>query len=266
MAVLRAIGQIIVKDLTVHIRYPANAVCLLLRPVLGFLPFLLMSRHLVAAVDIQGIPDSSGFIICGFLVWTLLLNTMISASLFVRTEAAQGTMETLLATRTSVLTLFTGHLAGSTVRELANFGIGLIIAVSWFRLRLDPGRLIAGWGVLVISLACVHGMGMVLGAVTLLAKRPRYSFMVLAIIGFLACPTYPVTVLPPVLRLLVYANPLTFALDLSRGLLLGASTIMPAARETALLASLSVLSLGAGYAVLTGAVRRMRVAGSSARY
>lgn len=262
---LRLVSASVSKEWRLYLRYPVDTLMLTLRPLLMFLPFYLMSAYLVKPDTTQssmfGIYGFGWYSLVSVFFWTALQNVVIAGSSFIYMEVVQGTLESLLVAPTSQASI----ISANAVFAMGEQSILLLIGYGALAVLTAPAPSLAAWALALLltlgGLGVAYGLGLVLGGVTLVTKRMDYTFMVVSVLAFLAGPSYSPAVYPLPLRVLAYANPLTYPIDLLRSELLGARPLMDVKVEMIVLAAVTVLSVLAGRWVIARAVGRLRATG-----
>ena len=225
-------------------------------------------------IDAQRLPDVGGvrpsyveFVVVGIAFASFLqigLNRVVTV---VRNEQLIGTLESLLMTPTSPVTLQLGSVAYDVVyvpiRMVLFFVLSSVILGADFTfLGLFPVALI-----LVVFIPLVWGLGMISAAGVVTFKR---GFGVVGLGSLILTATsstyFPVEVLPSWLQAVARYNPITIALSASRKALLGGagwSEILP---SVAALVPMAALTLVAGIVAFRLALLRERRRGTLGLY
>jgi ABC-2 type transport system permease protein len=179
-----------------------------------------------------------GFAVVGLVVLDLQQVAVSALSQRIRTAQLIGIIEAELATPAPTF--------GVTFPRVD--GVSLALAV-----------------VLVVA-ACL-GLGLLSAAATMLVRRANPIAVLLGSASLLlGGVAYPVSVLPPWLRALGQALPLTHALEAARGALLLGASPSALARPLTALALLAAVLVPAGAALFLFTLRRARMDGSLTHY
>jgi ABC-2 type transport system permease protein len=225
------------RDLAVQKTYRLSLIVMGLNTI-AFAVGLFFFGHLVT--DPSQLGDYSGgyfeFALVGLAVTTFAGVGLQSFSASLVAEQATGTIDLLLASPARRGGLLFGLFLvpfGLAVIEIAVL-LGLGIGV--FGTGLHFGSLLACLPVLLLTTATFAPVGIVAAGVLMIAKRGdpiSGPFMQLTIL--LSGAVYPISVLPPVLRVLAYCIPATWGVKATRELLLGGGTFVDVLPEIAVL-------------------------------
>ncbi|TMO67015.1 ABC transporter permease [Pseudoalteromonas aurantia] len=149
------------------LRYPVDAIALIFVMLFMFFGLFLGAEYLAGGAEKFG--DRLQSIVILYVTWTLVVSVFAGVSGELQKEADTGTLEQLLIARVNLPTLI-------FVRAIASLGVSIVLTV------VTLGIVILGTGVellfpavvLIPIIACVLGgigLGMLVGSITLLAKR-----------------------------------------------------------------------------------------------
>ena len=207
------------------------------------------------------------FVVTGIAVASFLqiaLGRVVNA---IREEQLMGTLESLLVTPTSPLTIQ----LGSVMYDLAYVPLRTVlflVAVSvLFGARLEAGGLIPVMVILLVFIPVVWGLGMVAAAAVLTFRRGAGALGFVVTVLMIGSNTYfPIDILPEWARSMAALNPISIAVEGTRAALLagdGWGAIWPTIR---LLLPMAALSLLIGVGALRLALRRERRRGTLGLY
>jgi ABC-2 type transport system permease protein len=177
--------------------------------------------------------DYTAFIFPGVLVMSVLFGS-IFYGLYIVWDRKLDFLKEVLAAPVSRTSIFLGKVLGGTTDSLVQSV--LLLTVGWgVILVLNPGFTgLSPLGVLlalpVVWLVAVSIASLGLGIGTMFDSFEGFQVIISFVafpLFFLSGALYPLEGLPPYLSLLTHLNPLTYAVDLLRLLLLGAGTIAP---------------------------------------
>lgn len=212
-------------------------------------------------------PSYMQFVVAG-IVLTAFLQIGISRVVAVmRQEQYMGTLEPLLVAPMSPGTMLLGSviydLLYVPIRSVAFLGMATVV----FDLSFHTGGFGPALAVLIAFIPFVWGLGMVGAAGILTFKRGA------GVVGFagavlsIASGTYfPVRILPGWLQAIAAFNPVTIALDATRGALIGSRGWIETVPEVLKILPASAAALLAGLAAFEFALRRERRRGSVGVY
>lgn len=207
------------------------------------------------------------FVVTGIAVASFLqiaLGRVVNA---IREEQLMGTLESLLVTPTSPLTIQ----LGSVMYDLAYVPIRtvlfLVAASALFGARLEPGGLIPVVLILLVFVPVVWGLGMVAAAAVLTFRRGAGALGIAVTVLMIGSNTYfPIAILPEWARSMAALNPISIAVEGTRAALLGGAgweAIWPTIR---ILLPMAGSSLLIGLGALKLALRRERRRGTLGLY
>ncbi len=207
------------------------------------------------------------FVVTGIAVASFLqiaLGRVVNA---IREEQLMGTLESLLVTPTSPLTIQ----LGSVMYDLAYVPLRTVlflVAVSvLFGARLEAGGLIPVMVILLVFIPVVWGLGMVAAAAVLTFRRGAGALGFVVMVLMIGSNTYfPIDILPEWARSMAALNPISIAVEGTRAALLGGEgwgAVWPTIR---LLLPMAGSSLLIGVGALRFALRRERRRGTLGLY
>jgi ABC-2 type transport system permease protein len=207
------------------------------------------------------------FVVTGIAVASFLqiaLGRVVNA---IREEQLMGTLESLLVTPTSPLTIQ----LGSVMYDLAYVPLRTVlflVAVSvLFGARLEAGGLIPVMVILLVFIPVVWGLGMVAAAAVLTFRRGAGALGFVVTVLMIGSNTYfPIDILPEWARSMAALNPISIAVEGTRAALLGGEgwgAVWPTIR---LLLPMAGSSLLIGVGALRFALRRERRRGTLGLY
>lgn len=210
--------------------------------------------------------DAFGFLLMGtiaILLVTVALSVIPNA---VAGGIGTGTLEALLATPTSMPTLFAGMVAFPLLMASLRAAVLLVSGVL-LGMHISPAGLPAALvavGLLLLAHLAI-GLG---GAAMVLAFRTAgpLSRLVLVASTLLGGVYYPTHVIPSWLQSVSEILPLSYGLRAVRMLLLQGAPLAAVARDLGILAGETALLLALGIAALSIALRHARHQGTLAQY
>lgn len=184
----------------------------------------------------------------------------------IRSAQVTGTLEVMLATRTSPAVL----VLSSGIYPILSACLQLVLMAVVGGVVLGAGYQLANLGlvilVLIMTIASLTGIGLMSAAFVVAFKQQEpFSGALIAASLMISGILYPTSVLPPWLGDLAPLLPITHAIALTRGLLLEGAAVPSQAVHFAALAAYCLL-LPAGLALLDAAIRWAKQTGSLAHY
>jgi ABC-2 type transport system permease protein len=205
--------------------------------------------------------------IVGVLVWHLCMRTMVQFSNAITEEAETGTLETVIVTAVSpVSVLFARGVAMSTVRGAQTIMMG---AAFVFLLQLQFQFSLWAIAVIFVTLAGTFGLGIAFAGFTLIHKQTNNMANLVATLSiFAAGVLVPINSLNLVFTILKLALPITWGTDILRKLLISGQ----GAGSESLIGDLigltiqSIIMIVIGIAVFNLGLRRARREATLATY
>nr|KJR73449.1 MAG: ABC transporter [Thermoproteus sp. AZ2] len=210
-------------------------------------------------------PDYLGFITVGIAFQGYFSSAITTLAGRIRNEELIGTLEYYIAAPLSPLSLMAYSslwgLAINAVPTALTLAVGAALGV---RFAVDP---LSAAAVLALYIASSLGLNLIAGAVVLIVKQGNPVALFASVASNLLGGTvFPVSALPPWLRYVSYALPLTWGLDGLRAAMLSAAPIPAIAQYIAPLAALAAAYLGVGVALTRYAYYKIMREGTVAMY
>lgn len=211
--------------------------------------------------------DYFSFVLIGIALtdyFTISTNTFANE---IRTSQIVGTLESLLITPTSIITIF----LSSYVYKLfsTSFRIFFYIFIGYFvfDMLLQPVNILALCLAFILTLLPFFGLGLVSASFIIVFKQgnPIGGLMVMSS-GLLGGVMYPVTVLPVWLKPFSDILPITHGLEAIRQILLNGAGITDIRQQLLILAVLSAFSLVTGVVSIYYGLRIAKKEGSLLHY
>lgn len=211
-------------------------------------------------------PDFRPFLLVSTVLWTYI-EGQLYLGFSVESEMKRGTAETVLATPASRWAFLTGHALFQFVRSTLNAFASVVFGVAFFGV---PGVLGPNWVrtlcIFFLNLLLVYGYGLMLAGALVVVRSGFFSYAWDCLIPLLAGSTFSVSVLPPMLRKVALAIPLTHGLDLLRWSAAGYPTVLPPRMEAWVLGISAVLLPIMGHAVFKALERVARKRGTLGQF
>jgi ABC-2 type transport system permease protein len=185
-----------------------------------FLPLLSVSAYVLVYRAMHAPEDYIGFVIVGGAMLAFWMNVLWSMSMQLYWEKEQGNLALYIIAPNSMMSILLGMAIGgllaTTLRALAILVLGVLIFKVHF-VVLNIGQL---FGVFLLTMVALYGMGMMFASVFLLLGREAWAALdviqepVYLVSGFF----FPVRVLPFWVAAAASVIPLTLGLDAMRQL------------------------------------------------
>ena len=197
---LRGIFYIMLKDLRAYYFKPPNISWGILFPFAFVLVFVIRN------------PDNLGSLLPGLLALTLLFSTSSMEAIVVTFERRIGALERLLLAPVRLPALLAGKVLGGMVFGLATTVVVLIVAL------LSQGGQGIDWLLLIAAMILSAAAFAALGVLVSVAVQEVFEAQTLANMFrfpmmFLSGVFVPLSALPPGLRIVARALPLTYAVE-----------------------------------------------------
>jgi len=261
----RSVGAFLRRDLAIAASYKVPFVLDLVAVLFGLLEFWFLSR-IVEPTAVAG--GYFPFVVVGLVATSFLAAGIITASMTLRQEQVQGTLDVLVNSGVRPWVLVGGLAAYPLLAAFVRAAILLALIVV-----IDPrlGITTADWGVVIVALglgsACFVALGMVTSALVILFRQgagaASWLMTMLVLIGGIA---FPRSLLPGWLLPLSELSPLTQVLTLTRDALLSGLTWTQAFPGIATLVVMAAAYSLLGGLVVAAALRRARKTGTLSQY
>lgn len=211
MHALTTIQGIIARDLTRTTRQTGRLLGGVARP---FMWLLLVGTGYNAIARIEGGISYQEFVYPGIIVMAALFGAMLTAISTVY-DREFGILRLMLASPAGAPAVLTGRALAAAIIGLVQGGI--VLACAPLLLPVSPSTMVKAAGAL--ALACLASS--ILGLLVAARLRSVENFagvinVVLFPLLFVSGALYPTTGMPPALRVLAQANPVTYQVDLMR--------------------------------------------------
>ena len=253
------------RELRLWWSYRANALLEIGVYALVFGVLMVLFQDLAARSGAAYGPSQQAASVIGALVWHLCMGTMVELSAIVRNEADTGTLELVILSAPSALSMFMARAAAiSLFRGSQTLLIGVLLVVI---LRLPLAFSLTMLPVLLLTLLGVWGMGLTFAGIALVYKQVQNLARLVGNLSlFFAGALVPLNTLGLVFELLKYFFPMTWGIDLLRLLLLGkAGAAMVAGQVGGLFVQTAIL-FGVGVVVFQWGLARARHGARLATY
>lgn len=164
------------------------------------------------------------YVVVGNAVATVTYSAVFTVCQTTDTEKNAGTIEHLLVSPTNRLALFLGRGLIPILVSLATVAVGLTYAVFVFHASLAPGAVLPLAVSVVLTAFAMVGFGLLLAGVALYLRTSIILGNIFLFLGLLVSGTnFPVSELPPALRVIGDGFPLTWAVASVRASMAGDS-------------------------------------------
>jgi ABC-type polysaccharide/polyol phosphate export permease len=210
--------------------------------------------------------DFRSFLLVSTVLWTYI-EGQLGLGFSIESEMRRGTAEAVLITPASRWAFLTGNALYQFIRSAMNAIATVIFGIVCFGVSgfLGPNwaRTLAIFG---LDLLVVYGYGLVLAGALVVFRSAFFSYTWDCVLPLLAGSTFSVSVLPPALRKISLAIPLTHGLDLLRWSVSGYPTVLPPRTEAWVLGISAMVFPIFGYVVFAVLERVARARGTLGQF
>lgn len=161
---------------------------------------------------------SSTFMVVSLMLWLI--------GYWVRREQETGTLEAIYLAPAKRLHILAGVTSYSLVRSLTAFIVAMTIGSLLFGVNPLDGNLVAAIGYLVLGIPALWGLSFIFGAMIMRVKEANSVIQLVQwVVPFFMGVYFPVTMFPPLMRLIAMAFPPTLMNDAMRSALLNISSL-----------------------------------------
>ena len=164
--------------------------------------------------------ESVYFMIPGIVAALLTMLSIMLTSMAIVRERERGTLEQLLVTPISTITLLLGKITPFAMLGLFEMIFVLTIGVLWFGIPF-VGSPILLFGLSAVYLLAALGLGMFFSTVTTTQQQAMFFAWFFSIFALLTSGFFtPITNMPQWLQYITYLNPMRFFLSIARGIMM----------------------------------------------
>lgn len=209
-------------------RYPGQLVMQIVVPIVFAAMPMLMGQAAAGENAGTNFAANTGttnyvaFLLIGSNVFSIVSNAFWHMANWVRFEQETGTLEAIYLTPTRSITLATGVAIYSAIRGVGSGMVAYILGCLIFRVNPFQGDVLVALLFVFVGLIPLYGFTLLFGALVLRVKESNALIGLMQwVVSFLMGIFYPVTVLPPFLRLAAQLFPPTWMVNGVRSSLLG---------------------------------------------
>ncbi len=185
----------------------------------------------------------------------------------IRESQMMGTLEIMLLTPPRLSAVIVYSSLWGYIFTSFRFVFYLLAGVFLFGLDLGEANFLAAFLVLLISILCFAGLGIMVASVIMLLKEASSASLLLGSVSLLlGGVAYPIEVLPEWLGKLAFLLPLTHSLQAMRGALLQGQPFLQLLPDVSMLVAFSLVFFPLGLFMFHFSVRRTKVTGTLGHY
>jgi len=209
--------------------------------------------------------DVISFVVLGSMGWSLLWNTMGSATGAIQQEMKAGTFETLFLTPTSPFTIVSAYTMWDLLINMVSIFLFLITSMFLFEIHFKANYIFTILFV-ILDIFLMAGLGLMVAGLDVYVKQVGGIVSVVQRLSyFLSGVIFPISVLPTILQPIAKIIPFYYAITALRSSLTGNefATLFPYLIILSILASVSI---SLGIYIFKKGINRARMDGSLAYY
>lgn len=258
------------RDYKIAISYRLNYITQGFGIILTTFSFFLLSK-MFAGNEISQLKPYGGdyfsFVLIGVALtdyFTISTNTFANE---IRTSQIVGTLESLLVTPTSIVTILLSAYVFKLFSTSFRIFFYILAGYALFDMLLQPFNILPLCVAFALTLLPFFGLGLLSASFIIVFKQgnPIGSLMMVCS-GLLGGVMYPVSVLPGWLKPLSMFLPITHGLEAIRQILLNGAGFTEIRKQLLILAILSVISLATGLLSIYYGIKTAKTEGSLLHY
>ena len=266
MPALRDLFLFFQRDLRIASTYRSPFVLEAVEALFGATMFYYVAVFVDSPELRQALPHGNSYFaysLVGFVFFDYLNAALDSFDRSLEEARNTGTLEPLLVTQVSLPVI----LVGSAVYPFAATTLRIAVYLGWsaalFHFPLGAANWIGVIAVLLATLLAFSGLGIFSAAHLLLFKRGNPAkWFLLGISSVVGGMLFPVSILPGWLQFIAKLNPITYALDAMRGVLLDGASLLAIGRPLLVLLLFGAILLPASMVAFAWALRRTKTTGT----
>ncbi|MHA1686736.1 MAG: ABC transporter permease [Candidatus Heimdallarchaeaceae archaeon] len=215
-----AASAVYIRAWKINKRYPVSLVFFTFAPILWLLPILFYGwavsgdRYSEVLLNLTGTDDVLVYTALGVLFLAFFDWTLWGTAFSVREEEWLGTLESVYITPASKFAIVFGNSLFYISQSAIGSIIQLVIIILLMKNQISIFSILLASLFLITSIVFVQAIAIVLASAVLWFKQGYRIVMLLQVFFMIITPaTFPIVVLPNVLRGFAIINPLTFAME-----------------------------------------------------
>ena len=229
-----------------RLQYATQGFSIILTAFSFFLLSKMFAGNQISQLEPYG-GDYFSFVLIGIALTDYFVISTNSFATEIRSSQIAGTLESLLVTPTSILTILLSSYAYKLLSTCFRLFFYILVGVFFFNMHLQLPNVFALSIAFLLTLLPFFGLGLVSASFIIVFKQgnPIGGLMAMSS-GLLGGVMYPVTVLPEWLKPFSAILPITHGLEAIRQVLLNGAGIVAIRNQLLILSILSILSLAIG--------------------
>ena len=209
-----------------------------------FLPAMTTAGYVLVYRALGAPPEYESYVILGGVMTAFWLNVLWGMAAQFFWEKDMGNLEIYMMAPISRMSILLGMAVGGMMGTAMRSIVILILGIAVFRVRFEPGGLAAAFGIFLLSMTALYGLGMMLASLFLLFGRSAQRWVEVAQepVYLLSGFYFPIANLGFTVAAIASAFPLALGMDAIRQTALGSKAgFLPVGVEAGALAALAVL-------------------------
>ena len=265
---LIAMKAIIKKDAKIFFRYPANAVFIIVEPIMWITPVYFLSKAFqingenIGFSQYSGTTDYMAFLVIGSIVSSFISSVLWGMGFSLKNEMDVGVIESNWLTPIPLWAQLIGRSIFSLIMTTINALTVAFLIWIMFGFNIGNGILPAVFTLLPMLIA-LYGLGFGIASLVLITNNANNIIDITNFsLNMLSGESFPIIVLPRVIIPISLSLPITYGYDSIRGILLGTNTLLPIYIEQLILVGFMVVGTFLGYRILNKVEEHCRTVGN----
>jgi len=263
---LRDLWAFFERDLRIASTYRSPFVLEIIEALFGAATFYYVARFVDSPALREALPRGRTYFaysLVGLVFFDYLNAAMNTFDQSLQEARDAGTLEPLLVTQVSLPVILIGSAFYPFVATTLRVAVYLGWAAAFFDFPLRGANWFGVLAVLLATLLAFCGLGVLSAAYMLLFKRGNPAkWFILGVSSIVGGMLFPVEVLPRWLQVIGWLNPVTYALDAMRAVLLDGASLAAVSQPLLILLAFAGVLLPFSVLVFSWVLRRTKVTGT----
>jgi ABC-2 type transport system permease protein len=220
---IRGLYAIWYREILVFTREPSRLVGAIIQPLLWLVVFGTGLGSIIEPGSVSG-ANYQQFLFPGILVMTVLFGSLFFG-LYIILDKRIDFLKEVLVAPLNKSTMFFGKALGGSTDGLLQIIILIILGAIFFGIRFNLFTIILTFVIIILLLIAITSLGLMFGSIM---ESPEGFGLISSFVSFplffLSGALFPVTKLPFWLKIIVTINPVSYAVDALRTVILGISS------------------------------------------